>query len=98
MAELEKSEDIDNVRCIEYAITEPLLFASVLVSVAPSVPTGIVQLCYATMMGFHLLCIPLLRMGLVSGAIDQKELMKRASQEVRAPPSPAAVPACEACP
>lgn len=85
MSELEQTQDTDVVRCIEYAIVDPLLFASVLISAAPSVPTGIVQLCYATMMGFHLLCIPLLRIGAISGSIDNGNVMKQAAQEVCVP-------------
>ena len=45
---------------MEYTITTPLLFSSILASMAPTVPTAMVQWSFACLMGSHILCMPVL--------------------------------------
>lgn len=67
---LDKDEQADVLRCIEYAITDALLFTSVLIGVSPSVPTAIVQLCFVMALAYHVLCIPMIRMAYISETIE----------------------------
>lgn len=52
----------DSVQDMEFTITTPLLFASILASVSPTVPTAMVQWSFACLVGSHLLCIPIMYM------------------------------------
>ena len=50
----------DSVQSLEYTITTPLLFATVLAAASPIVPTGLVQWAFGCLTGSHMLCIPVL--------------------------------------
>lgn len=50
----------DSVQCMEYTITTPLLFAVAVVAASPSIPTGMVQWVYGSLLASHILTIPVL--------------------------------------
>jgi len=61
----------DSVQNMEFTITTPLLFATMLVALSPAVPTAMVQWSFACLLGSHLLCIPVLYLSHMS--IDLKK-------------------------
>lgn len=50
----------DSVQSLEYTITTPLLFATLLAAGSPSVPAGMVQWAFGCLTASHMLCIPVL--------------------------------------
>lgn len=50
----------DSVQSMEYTITTPLLFATLLAAASPDVPTGMVQWAFGCLTASHMLCIPVL--------------------------------------
>jgi hypothetical protein len=56
---------------MEYTITTPLFSAIMLATVAPTVPTGMVQWLFVCLVASHLLCIPILYMSHFSMNHDQ---------------------------
>ena len=50
----------DSVQGMEYTITTPLLFATLLAAICPEVPTSMVQWTYGCLTASHLLTIPVL--------------------------------------
>lgn len=62
----------DSVQNMEYTITTPLLFASILASVSPTVPTAMVQWSFACLVGSHLLCIPVMYMSHMAISMKKK--------------------------
>ena len=54
---------LDSAQAIEYAITTPLLFATLLAASSPTVSTGLVQWAYGSLLASHLLVVPLMYLG-----------------------------------
>lgn len=50
----------DSIQSMEYTITSPLLFATILAAISKSVSTGMVQWAFGAMVASHLLTIPIL--------------------------------------
>ena len=50
----------DSVQSMEYTITTPMLFATLLAAASPDVPTGMVQWAFGCLTASHMLCIPVL--------------------------------------
>ncbi len=50
----------DSVQSVEYTITTPMLFATLLVAGAPTVPAGMVQWAFGCLTASHMLVIPVL--------------------------------------
>lgn len=63
---LQKESMDDSIQSMDYTITTPLLFASILPVISPTVATGMVQLMMGAFLGSHLLCIPILYMSHMS--------------------------------
>jgi hypothetical protein len=58
---------------MEFTITTPLLFATLLVALSPSVPTAMVQWSFACLLGSHLLCIPVLYLSHLSMELKKRD-------------------------
>lgn len=54
---------LDSAQAIEYTITTPLLFATILAATSPNVSTGLVQWAYGCLAASHLLVVPLMYTG-----------------------------------
>lgn len=63
---MQKEKMDDSVQSMGYTLTNPLLFASILPVLSPTVPTGMVQWVFGSLLGSHLLCIPILYMSHMS--------------------------------
>lgn len=54
---IQQKGETNQLVCTEYLITNPLLFVTILCGAASTIPTALVQLAFATMLLFHILCM-----------------------------------------
>lgn len=62
----------DSIQGMEYTITTPLLFATLLAAISPAIPTGMVQWVFGSLLASHILCIPILYLGHLSSTYSNE--------------------------
>lgn len=76
---VQKEMFMDSMHGIEYAITTPMLFATILAAMSPTVPTGIVQWAFGCLTASHLLVVPLMYMSHLFSEYSSKDKVKTGS-------------------